>query len=666
MKKEIIISGDDRNIPEKLAPDLDTLAKYFVASAERFSSAIAMRKKRFGIWQEYTWAQSYQHVHDFSLGLLALGIKRGDKMAIIGENDPEYYLAEIAGHAAGVVTVGIFTDATAKEIGYVVNNSDSVLIVAHDQEQCDKILEIRDELPNLIKVVYWEERGLWDYDDPWLISFESVEKLGRDYAKEHPGAFLESVKAGHADDLAIFSYTSGTTSLPKGVMISHRNLIYGIHHVSRVHSLDPQDDYVSFSPMAWIAEQGFGVTDHVKTGITVNFPEKPETVQMDIREIAPVELLIPSRLWESLVSQVQARIADADWLNRALYDYFMPIAYKIANLQDEGKQPGLYLRLMYFLGNLTVYAPLRDKVGLRRIKYAYTGGAALSPDVLRFFRAINIELLQLYGSTECQTHTIHYVGDVRLGTVGKPAPGVQIKITEDGEIAVRSRSVFEGYYKQPDKTEEVLIDGWFHTGDAGYVDENGHVIYLDRLSDMISLSTEDRFSPQYIEGRIKFNPHIQDVMAVGSTDMPYVSTLVTINFDNVARWAEKRGISFTTIVDLSQKPEVYDLVEKEIQRVNATLPPKSQVRKFVILNKTFDADEAELTRTRKLRRRYLEQRYGDILTAIYGGKDSITIQSEVTYQDGRTATTEIELAIRSVGDSSDLPVIRFDQETVAK
>lgn len=659
MSEEIIITSEIKvEIPDPLPPDADTIAKNFVRTARKYGSrATAMRKKRYGIWQEHTWAACYEHVKNFCLGALSMGLQRGDKIAIIGENDCEYYWAEIGGHCAGLVTVGIFTDATPREIEYVVNNSDSVLVVAHDQEQCDKLLEIREKIPHVRKVIYWEERGLWNYRDEWLISFKDFEALGQQYGEQHPTAFDDAVQASKGDEYAVFSYTSGTTGLPKAAMITHQNLLYGNMHVSLIQPYQPQDDYVSFSPLAWIAEQGFGIVGHARMGVIINFPERPETVQNDIREIAPRSLLFPSRLWESLVRQVQARMADSHWSNQFLYNLFLPIGYKIADLADARQEPSLFWKFMYIIGNLALFAPLRDKLGLPKIRYAYTGGSALSPDVLRFFRALNIELLQLYGSTECQTHTVHYLGDVRLGTVGKVPPGVQLKITPEGEIAVKSRSVFAGYYKDPEKTAKSIRDGWFYTGDAGYIDEHGHLIYLDRMSDMIELSSGEKFSPQYIEGRIKFNPYVQDVMAVGGFDMPYVSALVTINFDNVARWAEKRGIAFTTLVDLSQKPQVYDLVTKEIERVNQSLPPKSRVRRFVILNKSFDADEAELTRTRKLRRRYLEQRYGEVLSAIYGGKESVTIQSEVSYQDGRKAITEIELTIRNVGDGSDLPTI---------
>lgn len=654
--KEVLMEAG-RDVPP-LEAHLDTIPKNFVAMAKKMGPAIAMRKKRLGIWYEYTWQESYDHVRKLSLGLMALGVQRNDKISIVGENDPEYYWAEYAAMAVGGVAVGIFTDLGAKEILYVLTNSDSVVVFAHDQEQCDKVLEIKAAVPNLKKIIYWDGKGLWGYDDPLLISMEALEAMGEDYGQQHPTAFEESVKVGHSDDIAIFSYTSGTTGLPKAAMISQANLIYGNMHASIIQPTEPQDDYVSFSPLAWIAEQGFGVTGHVRQGTIVNFPEKPETVQSDIREIAPVTLLFPSRLWESLVSRVQARMNDANWLNRKFYEWFMPIGYKMADLADKKQSPDGLTRFLYWLGNLTIYAPLRDKLGLPRIKYAYTGGAMLSPDVLRFFRALNIELLQVYGSTECQTHTVHYLGDVALGSVGKPPPGVQVKVTAEGEIAVKSRSVFKGYYKAEEKTAEVLREGWFYTSDAGFVAENGQLIYLDRMSDMIELSTGEKFSPQYIEGRAKFNPYVQDVMTVGGFDMPYVTALMTLNFDNAARWAEKRGLSFTTLIDLSQKKEIYDLLEQELTRVNNDLPPNSRVRRFVILNKTFDADEAELTRTRKLRRRHLEQRYGDVLSAMYAGQDSVVIQSELSYQDGRKAITEVELQIRTVGGAKDLPIVQ--------
>ncbi len=633
-----------------LAPDADTLPKNLLKTARRFGdSRVAMRKKRFGIWQEYTWADSLQHVHDFCLGLVSLGLQRGDKVCIVGDNDPEYYWAELAVQAAGGVTIGIFTDATPRELEFLINNSDSVFLVAHDQEQCDHALEIRERVPSVKHVIYWDEESLWGYDDSWLMAYSQVEALGREYADNNPGQFEAMVNEGDGEDLAIFSYTSGTTSLPKGAMVRHRNLLYGAKHAAAIADLNENDDYVSFSPLAWITEQALGLSRHVLDAIVVNFPETAETVRQDIREVAPVMLLFPSRLWESLVSQVQANMADAHWSNKLLYRTFLRIGYKLADYEEKGEKPPFHWNILRWLGEFALFAPLRDKLGLSRIRYAYTSGSSLSPDVLRFFRALHVELYQLYGSTEGQGHTLHYPGDVRFGTVGKPLPTVDVRIGEDNELQIRSRSVFAGYYKSEEKTQEAFTeDGFFKTGDAGYIDDTGHVIYLDRMKDMIRLSGGDSFSPQYIEGRLKFSPYIQDVMAVGSFDMPFVSALATLNFENAARWAEKRGIAFTTLADLSQKEQIADLIMQDVERTNATLPPPGRIKRFVILPRTFDPDEEELTRTRKLRRGYMEQKYGEILNAIYGGDASVMVRAEVRYRDGRVGHTETECLVRDV------------------
>ncbi len=632
-----------------LPPDRDTLPKAFLASVARFGDRVAMRKKRLGIWQEYTWRQCYQHVHDFCLGLVSLGLQRGEKVAIIGENDPEFYWAEIAVHSAGGISTAIFTDASPQELGYIVTNSDSVFLLAHDQEQCDKALELRDQLPQVRKVIYWEERGLWNYNDPWLLSFEQVEALGRDYARQHPGLFEQLVAQGSGEDIAIFSYTSGTTSLPKGAMIRHRNLLYANWNIEEVAPRRPEDNYVSFSPLAWITEQSLGLTAHLLYGFQVNFPEGPETVQHDIREIAPSALLFPSRIWEGMARTMQVRLNDSSWINRALFALFMPIAYQIIDREDAGRPIPLPLRALRAIGELAVLRPLRDKIGMTRMRDAITSGAALSPDVLRFFRAIGVELKSLYGSTEVQGATMHYPGEVKLASVGVPVPGVELKIAENNEIRIRSRAVFAGYYKDERKTAESFDEeGFFRTGDAGYIDQDGHLIYLDRVSDMIELANGESFSPQYIEGRLKFSPYIQDVMAVGGFDMHYVTAIININFDSVARWAEKNRIAFTTFVDLSQKPEVYDLIKKEVERVNETLPPAARVKKFVILHKAFDADEAELTRTRKLRRRALEQKYGVMLDAMYNNLEQVLVSAEVKYRDGRTGVVETAVRVCSV------------------
>ena len=644
----IIRSREQAQITE-LEPHEDTLAKQFWLRVRQFGPRTAMRKKRYGIWQEYTWDACAAHVRAFCLGLVSLGLQRGDKVCIIGENDPEFYWAQIAVWCAGGTTTALFTDANLQELEYVVNNSDSVFLLAHDQEQCDKALALREKLPNIRRVIYWDDRGLWNYNDPWLMPFEDVERLGQAFGERNPGLLEQMVAQGSGGDIAIFSYTSGTTSLPKGAMISHANLIYGNRHARQLEPSYPTDNYVSFSPLAWITEQSLGLTGHLTTGFVVNFPEGPDTVQNDIREIAPSHLLFPSRIWEGIAGLTFVRLNDSTAINRLLFAAFMPVAYKIIDLQDAGKPVGLHWRFLRWLGEYAVFKPLRDKIGMAKMRTAFTSGSALSPDFLRFFRAVGVELKNLYGSTEGQAHTLHYTGNIKLASVGTPPPGVEIKLSDEGEIWVRSRSVFRGYYKDPEKyAKAVDADGWFHTGDAGYVDEDGHLYYLDRLSDMVELANGERFSPQYIEIRLKFSRFIQDAMAVGGFDMDYVTAIITIDFDNVARWAEKNRISFTTLVDLSQKDEVYNLIKQDVERVNQTLPPATRIKKFVILHKAFDADEAELTRTRKLKRRVLEQKYGDMLNAMYNNLESVTVSAEVKYRDGRTGVVQTAVKVCTV------------------
>ncbi len=632
---------------QPLPPDMDTLPKHFVARAKEFgANKIAMRKKRFGIWQEFTWADSYRVVRNLALALSEIGLKRGDKVSIIGENDPEFYWAEMAAWAVGGITTAIFTDANIQELAYVIENSDSVYLFAHDQEQCDKALTIREKVPNLRGAIYWDDKGMWLYSDPWLSSFEALVERGETLAKDQPNTFEAMVAEGKASDTALFSYTSGTTSLPKGAMITHSNLIYGNRHVINIAPTYPTDEYVSFSPLAWITEQSLGLTGHLVSGVTVNFPESQATVQNDIREVAPSSLLFPSRIWEGLASTTQMRISDSTWINRMMYRTFLPIAYQVIDHEDAGRGVPIHLRVLRGLGERLVFAPLRNMIGMTRLRNAYTSGSTLSPDQLRFFRAVGVQLKNLYGSTECQAHTLHYEGNIKLETVGVPAPGVEIRIAEDGELWIRSRAVFSGYYKDPEKTATALDqDGWFHTGDAGYADDDGHLIYLDRVSDMIELANGERFSPQYIEGRLKFSPFVQDVMAVGSSETHFVTAIVNIDFDNVARWAEKSRISFTTFVDLSQKQETYDLIKREVERVNNTLPPAARIRKFVILHKAFDADENELTRTRKLRRRTLEVKYKQMLDAMYHNLNQVVVSAEVKYRDGRTGTVETSVRV---------------------
>lgn len=633
----------------------ETLPQFFLQKVAQYGrDKVALRQKELGIWRSFTWAESYEQVRAFSLGLIALGLRRGDCVCGIGDNDREYLWAFLGLQAAGGIQVGLFTDATPQEIAYIVDHSEATFVLAQDQEQCDKLLEIRPKIPRVRKVIYWDEKGLWHYNEDWLISFAEVQELGRQLAEREPERFETEVAIGRGEDVGVICYTSGTTGLPKGAMLSHQNLMAATH---LYHQVDPRydtDNHVSFLPLGWIGEVVLGFAAHVYSGVIMNFPEEPETVQQNIREIAPEGLLYNSRLWDHLVGQVQVRMNDASWFNRKLYEIFLPIGYKVADLKFAKQSVGLGLRLANALGDLLLFGPLRNQMGLTNIRSAYTAGSALSPDVMRFFHALGINLKQIYGSTEVSGGaTIHRDGDIKFASVGQPVPGVDMRISDNGEILITGPTVFMGYFKNPEATAEAIWideDGrrWFRTGDAGYIDEDGHVIYLDRVKDMITLANGERFSPQFIEGRLKFNPYIRDVMAVGDPLSEYVTALIIIDFENVGHWAEKRRVGYTTFLDLSQKPEVYELIREAVEAVNRSLPPAARVRRFVLLHKEFDADEAEMTRTRKLRRGFLAERYEQIIEAMYDGVEAVHVRAPVRYQDGREGIVETSVRIMAL------------------
>lgn len=632
-----------------------TIPQYFLQQVHKYGrDKVALRQKELGIWREFNWQESYEVVRAFALGLICLGVQRGDHIASIGDNDRQYLWSFVAMQAIGAAGVGLYTDAIPKEIAYIVNHADATLVLAKDQEQVDKFLELKDDLPRVRRVIYWDARGLWEYDDDWLISFEEVLALGRELAEKEPERFETEVALGQADDTALLCYTSGTTGLPKGVMLSHDNLI---RIGEMAFSVDPRydtDNHVSFMPMGWIAEPVFGILPHCYVGMIMNFPEEPETVRENVREIAPEQLLYGARLWDGLVGSVQVRINDSSWLNRKLYELFLPVGYRMADKKFSKESPGLGLKAAYKAGDLLVFGPLRNQLGLSNVRSAYTAGAVLSPDHLRFYHALGINLKQIYGSTEVSGGvTVHRDNDIKVASVGVPYPGIDIRTTDEGELLIAGPAVMKGYYKDDEATaKDILVDKdgrrWFKTGDAGYIDEDGHVIFQDRVKNMLRLANGEVFSPQFIEGRLKFNPYVQDVMVIGGETRDYVAALIIIDFDNVARWAEKRGIGFTTFVDLSQKPDVYVLITGAVREVNAALPEGARVQRFVLLHKEFDADEAEMTRSRKLRRNVLSEKYGDIIEAMYDGRTEANVRATVTYQDGSEGVVETAVRVAVV------------------
>lgn len=629
-----------------------TLPQYFLTQVQKFGpDKVALRQKRYGIWQEFNWPESYEQVRDFALGLIVLGLQRGDQVCSIGDNDREYLWGYLAAQAVGAAVVGMYTDAIPNEMKYIVNHSDATIALAKDQEQCDKFLELRAEIPNVIKVIYWDDRGLWNYNEDWLMSFKEVQKMGRELAQKEPDRLEKEIALGKREDVAMICYTSGTTGLPKGVMLTHGNLIAAATTTNPIDPRTDEDNHVSFLPMGWIAEPAFGIVPHCYTGMIMNFPEEPETVRENIREIAPQNLAYSARLWENLVGTVQVRVKDASWLNRKLYDMFLPVGYAVAEKKFNQESIDMGLKLRYKLGDWLVFAPLRNQLGMSRLRSAYTAGAVLSPDHLRFFHALGINLKQIYGSTEVTGGaTMHRDGEIKYASVGVPNSDTKIRVAEDGELQIAGPTVMKGYYKNPEATDkDILVDAegtrWFCTGDAGYIDEDGHIIYQDRVKNMLRLANGETFSPQFIEGRLKFSPYIRDVMAIGDPTRDYVTALVIIDFDNVGHWAEQSRIGYTTFTDLSQKPEVYNLAKEAITEVNKTLPEGARLRRFVLLHKEFDADEAEMTRSRKLRRDVLADRYHDIINAMYDGREAVQVKAVVKYQDGSESSIETQIRV---------------------
>ena len=624
----------------------DTFPKLLVRNARAHGDRTALREKEFGIWQPFTWREYHDRVRDFSLGLSALGVKPGDKVAIIGDNRPEWVWSEIAAQAAGAASVGIYQDSSLVEVGYVIDHCDASIIVAEDQEQVDKILEMIDKLPKVRHVVYTDPRGLRTYQHPALLSFEAVEERGRALGKERPGLFEENVARGSAEDVAIICYTSGTTGSPKGAMLSFRNLLSMALALDEVDPKLSGDEFVSFLPLAWIGEQMMSLSAALAKGFTVNFPEEPDTVTEDIREIGPNVMFAPPRVWESLTSTVQVKIMDTTPFKRFMYERCMPIGNKIADLRFAKKPVPAHWRLLYRLAHLALFRALKDRLGMSNLRTASTGGAALGPDVFRFFHAMGVPLKQIYGQTEIAgISCIHRDDDIAFHSVGKPIPGTEVRIAPEGEILSRSPSVFRGYYKNEEATRAALADGWLHSGDAGYLSDDGHLVVIDRLKDVMKLADGTQFSPQFIENRLKFSPYVKEAVVVGK-DRPFLTAMVCIDMGIVGKWAEKNKLSYTTYTDLSAKAEVYDLLQGEVDKVNETLPMAARIHKFVLLYKELDADDEELTRTRKVRRVFVEERYRDVIAALYGDVPEVRIDTTIKFQDGKTAHIRTTLLVR--------------------
>jgi long-chain acyl-CoA synthetase len=608
--------------PEAAGVDYGTLPRLLAARAQQLGRRkVALREKKYGIWQEVTWEEFAARVRAVCLGLAELGLQRGDRLAVISGNRPAWPYVELAAQALGAIPLGIFVDALPEQVRAVLDHSEARMVLVEDQEQTDKVLGVRGAVPRLERIIVDDMRGLEAYRDPMLVSLEAVEALGRERDAREPQCYETLLKQGASTDVALLSYTSGTTGVAKAAMISHRNLLAMAAGVSQVDPVREGDQIVSFLPFAWVGEQLISVAIALHVGATVNFPEEPETMRDDLREIGPHVMIAPPRFWETMCSEYQVKIADAGWLKRQVTRVALAIGERAAARAGGRSAAGWSGRALRALAHLLAFRTVLDKLGLSRVRYAYTGGAPLGPEIFRFFRAIGVNLKQVYGQTETAgVCVLHPDGEVRAETVGKPAPGTRIRVSEAGEILVAGESVFLGYYKNPEATATALEDGWLHTGDAGVLDEQGHLVMIDRLKDVLRLADGSRFSPALIENKLKFSPYVREAVVIGE-GRAHVVALIQIDMGNVASWAEAKRLPFTTFKDLSQKAEVSALIEEAVARVNRELPAAARIRGFGLFDKELDADDGELTRTQKVRRATILERYKDMIAGLYGQGD---------------------------------------------
>jgi len=641
-----------------MALEFDTLPKYLQRNRWHFGDQVAAREKDYGIWKPITWKDVYEETKYFALGLVSMGLKKGDKVCLLGNNEPELYWAEYATLCAGGVVLCIFADCTPREVEYQIADAEVVLAVVEDQEQVDKLLEIKGKLPtSLKKVIYWDSRGMWRYDDPILTSFRDVQELGKEYDQQNPEEFERLIEMGESTNPAILLYTSGSTGQQKGVLWTYENLF---DYVSRYQRGFPRQfraktEYLTFISPAWMLEQTLGVTLGVIVPMIVNFPEEPETVSQNIREIAPEIIVLGPRQWENLISIVQARMLDASWIHKLFYNVFMFIGRRTVQRQTKERRIGPVLWLLRLIGELLLYRPLKDKLGLIRLKLALTGGVNISPEIFMFCHSIGVQLRSAYGITEVGFLTGPRDGAIDFETVGQPFQpdprygSLEIRISDNEEILCRGGSGFLGYYHNPEETAQVLdVEGWYHTGDAGHLTETGHLVILDRISDLKTLSSGTRFSPQSIEVRLRHSPYIKDTIVVGQ-GKEYVGAVIDIDPETIERWAEKYHITYSTFPELSQKVEVRELIREEISKVNSSLPPEWRVKRFFNLAKPFDADEGDLTRTWKLRRGAIEDRYQNMTKYLYSNQEEYLADTPVKYRDGRTGVLSVTIKITDVG-----------------
>ena len=627
----------------------DTFPRLMLHHARVRPEHPATREKDLGIWQTWTWREVADEVRAIACGLAADGFGRGMHLAIVGDNRPRLYWAMIAAQALGGVPVPMYQDAPAAEFVFVLNDAEIDYALVEDQEQVDKLLEAKPRVPTLGHVYYDDPRGLRGYDG--VTGFERLVEKGRAFDRAHPGFFDAEVAKGRHDDVSGMLYTSGTTGKPKGVRQTHGAFIAAAKGSAEFDGLRPDDSVLSYLPMAWVGDHLFSFAQWLYVGFTINCPESGDTVMTDLREIGPTYYFAPPRVFENLLTQVMIRMEDAGRAKRWLFAHFTGVARRCGADILDGKRAGVGERIQYALGNLLVYGPLRNVLGMSRIRVAYTAGAAIGPDLFRFYRSIGINLKQLYGSTEtCAYVCLQPDRGVHFDTVGEAAPGVELAIAGNGEVLVRGPMLLKEYYKRPDATAESIdADGYFHTGDAGFIDPGGQLKIIDRAKDVGTLANGAMFAPNYIENKLKFFPHIKEAVAFGNA-RDFVCAFINIDVGSVGNWAERRGIPYSGYADLAGKPEVYELVRGCVEQVNVDLATEagladSQVRRFLILHKELDPDDDELTRTRKVRRRFIADKYASLVDALYAGRNVQHVDTQVKFEDGRTGIVSADLRI---------------------
>lgn len=627
-----------------------TLPQLLAQNAQAFGdSKTAIREKAYGIWKTYTWKDYFNYVKKTAAGFAALNMKRGDNMCMIVNNSPEWLFSELGAHALGATTLNLFTSSIAFELAFSIERIHSPVVVVQDQEQVDKLLEVKDKLTHVQKVVYIDPTGMTAYEnDAWLISYAGLLETGEKYLADHPDDVEEEISKGRPRDIAVMIQTSGTTGVPKIAMLSHRNLTTMAEQWVEAANIQPEENWISMSPTAWIVDQMWGMGVALAGAMTMNFPETPETVLDDFRDIGPSMLITASRFWEDMASRIRVKISDASWIKRKLFYLGERVGRSVVQKKLQKQTISWPVKVLSGFLRVAVYNPLLDRLGCSHFHSAFTGGHPISPDVIGFFRAIGLNLKQCYGLTEsCGIFQIQPDNEVKLETVGKPLPLTEVKLADDQEVLVKSEANFSGYYNDYKSTESAFENGWLKTGDAGYIDDDGHLLIIGRKEDIIRNKSGDAFSPDFIETRLKFSPYIKEAVTFGEA-RPYITAMINIDLGNVGNWAEDRMIPYTTYMDLSQQKAVEDLILKEVRDVNRQLPDVMKIRKFVLLYKLLDADDDELTRTGKVRRRFVYGLYIKIIEAMYGGLTHVPVTGKIRYRDGRIGEIETTINIISV------------------